>query len=65
MFEKGSTRWCQFDTASPARQQLCAYLVLKVSNLPTQGRLRRVQLSLCCYRQISRFGDRNKITQVS
>ena len=65
MFEKGSTCGCQSDTASAARQELRAYLVLQVSNLATQRRLRRVQFSLCCHRQISRFGDRNKITQVS
>jgi hypothetical protein len=39
VFEKGSTCGCEFDTASAARQDLRAYVVLKVSNLPTQRRL--------------------------
>jgi hypothetical protein len=39
VFEKGSTCGRQFDPASAARQELRAYLVLKVSNLPTQRRL--------------------------
>jgi hypothetical protein len=34
VLEEGSTRRCQFDTASAARQELRAYLVLKLSNLP-------------------------------
>jgi len=36
VFEKGSTCRRQFDTSSAARQELRAYLVLKISNLPTQ-----------------------------
>ncbi len=43
MIEKGSTRRGQVDTASRSSQKFGAHLGLKVSNLPTQGRLRRVQ----------------------
>jgi hypothetical protein len=65
VIEEGSTRRCQFDTASAARQELHAYLVLKVSNLATERRLRRVQFSLCRHGQTSRLGDRNEIAKMS
>jgi hypothetical protein len=65
VIEKGSTGRCQVDTASSSRQELGANVVLKVSNLPTQRRLRRVQYSLCCHRQASRVGDRYEIAKMS
>jgi hypothetical protein len=39
VIEKGATRRRQFDTASSSRQEWCANLVLKISNLPAQRRL--------------------------
>jgi hypothetical protein len=36
VIEKGSTRKSQFDAASGTHQKLGTYLLLKVSNLPTQ-----------------------------
>jgi len=39
VFEKGSTRRCQFDAASAPRQKLGTNLFLKISDLPAQGRL--------------------------
>jgi hypothetical protein len=65
MFEKRSTRRRQFDTASATNQQLRAYLVLKVSNLPAERRLRRMQFSRRCHRQTSGFGHCNEIAKVS
>jgi hypothetical protein len=35
--EEGATRRRQFNAASAAYQKWRAYLVLKISNLPTQG----------------------------
>jgi hypothetical protein len=39
VIEKGSTRRCQFDAASAAREQLGTDLVLKIADLPAQRRL--------------------------
>jgi hypothetical protein len=47
MFEKRSPCRRQVDAASAARQESRAYLVLEVSNLPAERRLRCVQLSRC------------------
>jgi hypothetical protein len=63
--EKGSARRCQLDAASAACQESRAYLVLKVSNLPAQRRLRGVQPLLCCHRQTSRLGHRDEIAKMS
>jgi hypothetical protein len=65
MIEKRSTGWRQFDTASATSQQLRAYLVLEVSNLPAERGLRRVQFSRRCHRQTSSFGHGNEIAKVS
>jgi hypothetical protein len=65
VIEEGSTRRRQFDTASFSRQELGAHLVLKISNLPAQRGLRRVQHLLRCHRQISRVGNRDEIAKMS
>jgi hypothetical protein len=51
MIEKRSTGRRQFNPASAARQELRAYLLLKVTNLPAKRRLRGVQFSLGCHGQ--------------
>jgi len=48
-----------------SRQEFGTHLVFKISNLPTQRRLRRVQHSLCCHRQTSRVGNRDEVTKMS
>ena len=65
MIEKGANRRCQFDAASATRQELRAYLLLKVMNLPAERRLRGVQFSLGRHSQTSRLGDRHEIAKVS
>jgi hypothetical protein len=65
VIEKGSTRRCQFDPASAARQELGAHLILKIPNLPTQRWLRRVQHSLGRHRQVSRFRNRDEVAKMS
>jgi hypothetical protein len=62
VFEKSSTCGREFDTASAARQEWRAYLLLKIPNLPTQGWLRCVKHALCCHRQTSGFGNRDEVT---
>jgi hypothetical protein len=44
---------------------LGADLVFKISNLPTQRWLRRVQLLLCGYRQASRIRNRDEVTKMA
>ena len=65
VIEKGSTRRCQLDATSCARQELGANFFLKVSKLAAERRLRGVQLRFCRQSQTLGFGDRNEITQVS
>jgi hypothetical protein len=64
VIEKGPTRRCQVDAASSSRQKWGAHLVLKISNLPTQRRLRRVQHSLRCHRQVSGVGNRDEVAKM-
>ena len=63
--EEGSARWCQFDAASATRQELHAYLLLKITNLPAERRLRGVQFCLCRQGKARGLGHRNEITKVS
>ena len=55
MIQKGATRRCQFDTASSSLQKFGTYLVLEISNLPAQRRLRRVQKLLLLPRSGFRY----------
>jgi hypothetical protein len=47
-----------------AAHQLNADLAFEISDLATEGRLRRVQPFLGCERQASLLGDRNEIAKV-
>jgi len=65
VIEKGSTRRCQFDPASAARQELGTDLVFEISNLPTQRWLRCMQHSLGRHRQVSRVRNRDEVAKMS
>ena len=64
MVEKGATGGGQFDAVHAAAHQLNADLIFEISDLATEGRLRRVQPLLSRERQAALLGDRNEITKV-
>src|SRR5438093_226715 len=64
MVEKDPTRGGQLDAASAADHQLSAHLVLKVPDLTTKGRLRRVQLPLGSYCKTPLLGDGDEIAKM-
>ena len=64
MVEKDPTRGGQLDAASAADHQLSADLVLKVPDLTTEGRLRRVQRPLGRHRQTPLLGDGDEIAEM-
>src|SRR6476620_2698770 len=64
MVEQGATSGGQLDAVHDAAHQLNADLLLVISDLATEGRLRRVQPLLGGERQASLLCDRNEIAQV-
>jgi hypothetical protein len=64
MVEKGAARGGQFDTVHAAAYQLNTDLIFEISDLTTEGRLRRVQLFLSRDRQASGLGNRDEIAKV-
>src|SRR4249919_2576168 len=64
MVEKGATGGGQFDGVHAAAHQLNADLIFEISDLATEGRLRRVQPLLGGERQASLLCDRDEIAKV-
>jgi len=64
MIEEGATGGGQFDAVHAAAHQLNANLVFEISDLATEGRLRRVQPFLSRDRQAAFLGDRYEIAKV-
>ena len=64
MVEKGATGGGQFDAVHAAAHQLNADLIFEISDLATEGRLRRVQPLLGGERQASLLCDRDEIAKV-
>jgi hypothetical protein len=60
MVEKGATGGGQFDAVHAAAHQLNADLIFEISDLATEGRLRRVQPLLGGERQASLLCDAMK-----
>ena len=64
MVEKDPTRSGQLDAPSAADQQLRADLVLQVPDLPTEGRLRRVEPPRGSDGQTPLLSDRDEIAEM-
>src|SRR5271169_3775405 len=64
MVEKGATGGGQFDAVHAAADQLNADLIFEISDLATEGRLRRVQPLLGGERQASLLCHRDEIAKV-
>jgi hypothetical protein len=64
MVEKDPTRSGQLDAPSAAEHQLRSDLVLKVPDLTTEGRLRRVEPPLGSDGKTPLLGDRDEIAEM-
>src|ERR1700675_3246676 len=65
VIEKGATRRSRHDAAGGTRQERGAHLIFQISNLPTQGRLRRVQLLLRSFSEAPCLDNRDVVTQMA
>src|SRR6202021_3260310 len=65
VMEKRATRRSRHDAAGGTRQELGAHLIFQISNLPTQGRLRRVQLLLRSFSEAPCLDNRDVVTQIA
>jgi hypothetical protein len=64
MIEKGSAGGSQFRAARTPDQQLNTDLVLKIADLATEGRLRRMQPFLGGKRQAAGLGNGDEVAKV-
>jgi hypothetical protein len=64
MVEEGAAGGRQFNAVHAAAHKLNTDLIFEISDLTTEGRLRRVQLFLGRDRQASGLGNRDEVAKV-